>query len=34
MKRRFVPHIQRYLLTGIITVIPIWIDRLWEKRNV
>jgi len=28
MERRFAPHIQRYLLTGIITVIPIWITWL------
>jgi uncharacterized membrane protein len=28
MKRRFVPHLQRYLITGIITVIPIWITWL------
>ena len=28
MNRRFVPHIQRYLITGVITVIPIWITWL------
>ncbi|ALP53381.1 hypothetical protein Tel_09570 [Candidatus Tenderia electrophaga] len=28
MKRRLVPHLQRYLITGIITVIPIWITWL------
>ncbi len=28
MNLRFVPHVQRYLLTGIITVIPIWITWL------
>ncbi len=28
MKRRFVPHLQRYLITGIITVIPVWITWL------
>lgn len=28
MKRRFIPHLQRYLITGIITVIPIWITWL------
>lgn len=28
MKRRFLPHLQRYLITGIITVIPIWITWL------
>jgi uncharacterized membrane protein len=28
MSLRFLPHIQRYLITGVITVIPIWITWL------
>jgi len=28
VNRRFVPHFQRYLITGVITVIPIWITWL------
>lgn len=28
MKRHFAPHLQRYLITGIITVIPVWITWL------
>ena len=31
MKRRFLPHFQRYLITGVITVIPVWLT--WVVFN-